>query len=195
MSSTAASPVTFRSLLRRFRRNRKGDAVVQFALVAPPFFALLYAIIEVALMFLASQVLETITQESARVVFTGQAQTGGVASCQVSGQSAACTATSFKTYVCSQIPALFDCNNIYVDVESYSSFSAITINSQLDSNCNFVNNMQFNPGGPGDIVVVKLFYQWPMFVAGFGTITFNFGCGNTNQRLLVATAAFQNEPY
>ena len=37
--------------LRRFRRNRRGSAVVEFALVAPMFFALLFAIIETALMF------------------------------------------------------------------------------------------------------------------------------------------------
>ena len=50
---------------RRFRRNRRGSAAVEFALVAPVFFALLFAIIETALMFFASQVLETVTQESA----------------------------------------------------------------------------------------------------------------------------------
>jgi len=49
---------SFSSLLRRFRRNRGGSAVVEFALVAPLFFALLFAIIETALMFFASQVLE-----------------------------------------------------------------------------------------------------------------------------------------
>lgn len=41
-------------------------------MVAPIFFALLFAIIETALMFFASQVLETITQESSRTIFTGQ---------------------------------------------------------------------------------------------------------------------------
>ena len=49
---------SFSQLLRRFRRNRGGSAVVEFALVAPMFFALLFAIIETALMFFASQVLE-----------------------------------------------------------------------------------------------------------------------------------------
>jgi len=192
MSSSAAPTTSFLGLLRRFRRNRKASAAVQFALVAPAFFALLFAIIETALMFLASQVLETITQDSARMVMTGQAQTGQVASCAVSGQSSPCTATSFKTYVCSQIPALFDCNMIYVDVESYNSFSAISLNSQIDGAGNFVANMQYNPGGPGDIVVVRLFYQWPLFVTGLG---YNIANMSGNQRLLVATAAFQNEPY
>ena len=54
-----------RNVLRRFRRNRRAAAAVEFALVAPLFFVLLFAIIEVALVFFASQVLETVTQDFA----------------------------------------------------------------------------------------------------------------------------------
>jgi Flp pilus assembly protein TadG len=193
MSSPAVPTDTRRNLLRRFGRNRRGSAVVEFALVAPVFFALLFAIIETALMFFASQVLETITQNGARMISTGQAQSGQVVSCQVSGVSTPCTQASFKTYVCSQIPALFNCTNLYVDVESYPSFSNVSLSSQIDGSNNFIsNNMQYSPGGPGDIVVVRLFYPWQLFVTGLG---YNISNLSGNQRLLVATAAFQNEPY
>jgi Flp pilus assembly protein TadG len=166
--------------LGRFRRNRRGSAAVEFALVAPVFFALLFAIIETAIMFFASQVLETITQDSARMILTGQAQT------------ASYTQAQFQTYVCSQIPALFTCGNIYVDVESYPSFTNVVVASHIDGSKNFINNMQYSPGGPGDIVVVQLFYQWPLFVTGLG---YNISNLSGNQRLLIATAAFRNEPY
>src|SRR5262245_21489208 len=150
--SSAAPTVSFRKLLRRFGRNGRGSAAVEFALVAPMFFALLFAILETALMFFATQVLETITQNSARAVVPGHAQSGRLSACQVSRQNSTCIADSFKTYVCSQLPALFNCNNLYVDVESYHSFSSITLNSQIDANGNFIsNNMQYSPGGPGDI--------------------------------------------
>ena len=66
---------TVGKLFRRFRRNRGGSAAVEFALVAPIFFALLFAIIESAMVFFASQLLETVTADSARLVMTGQAQT------------------------------------------------------------------------------------------------------------------------
>ncbi len=181
MSPPAAPTNSCRKVLRRFGRSRRGSAAVEFALVAPVFFALLFAILETALMFFASQVLETITQDSARMIVTGQAQ------------SSSFTQTQFKTYVCGRIPALFNCNSLYVDVESYSSFSSITLNSQIDVNGNFVNNnMQYSPGGAGDIVVVRLFYPWQLFVTGLG---YNISNLSGNQRLLVATAAFQNEPY
>jgi hypothetical protein len=114
------------------------------------------------------------------MILTGQAQT------------ASYTQAQFQSYVCSQIPALFSCANVYVDVESYPSFTNVTINSQIDASNNFINNMQYNPGGPGDIVVVRLFYQWPLFVTGLG---YNISNLAGSKRLLTATAAFRNEPY
>jgi Flp pilus assembly protein TadG len=178
---SAVSTVSVRNAWRRFRSNRRGSVAVEFALVTPVFFALLFAIIETGLMFFASQTLETINQNSARQIFTGQAQ------------SASFTQTQFANYVCSQVPALFSCPNIYIDVQNYkSSFANITISSQIDGNSNFINNMQYNPGGPCDVVVVRLFYQWPLFVTGLGYDISNL---TGHKRLLSATAAFKNEPY
>ncbi len=176
MSASAASSISLRKALRRFRRHRRGSAIVEFALVAPVFFALLFAIIEMAMVFFAQQVLESMTEEAARMVLTGQAQSAGA------------DATAFKTnYVCNQISVLFTCANVSVDVQSYPQFSNITINPS--SGC-FVPPTNYNPGGPGNIVVVRLFYQWPLLVTGLG---FNIStCGS--KRMLAATAAFQNEP-
>ena len=181
MSSPATSAIAVRKALRRFRRNRRGSAAVEFALVAPVFFALLFAIIETAIVFFAGQVLETVTQDSARMIMTGQAQTGSY------------TQGQFKTYVCGKIGVLFDCTNgIYIDVQSYPAFSSVTITDPIDAGKNFVPNMQYSPGGPGDIVVVRLFYQWPLFVTGLG---YNISNLTGSKRLLAATAAFRNEPY
>ncbi|MCK1746220.1 pilus assembly protein [Bradyrhizobium sp. 139] len=193
MPSPASTKFTLRKALRRFRSNRRGSAAVEFALVAPLFFALLFAIIETALMFFASQVLETITQNAARVVLTGQAQAqgGSVAACQTTpGVAMACDQTTFKAYVCTQIPALFDCSKLFVDVVSNNSFGALSLPSYGDS-CNFnPAGMQYSAGSTGQVVVVRLFYQWPLIVTGLG---YNIGC--SNKRLLVATTAFKNEPF
>jgi Flp pilus assembly protein TadG len=180
MSPPAAATVTARNALRRFRRNRRGSAAVEFALVAPVFFALLFAIIETAIIFFASQVLETITQDSARMIMTGQAQT------------AAYTQAQFKTYLCGRIPALFNCADVYIDVQSYPVFSNVVVADPIDGAKNFVSTMNYLPGGAGDIVVVRVFYQWPLFVTGLGYNIANLSGG---KRLLTATAAFRNEPY
>ncbi|MBR0821388.1 TadE/TadG family type IV pilus assembly protein [Bradyrhizobium liaoningense] len=193
MPSPAPTRFTLRKALRRFRGNRRGSAAVEFALVAPIFFGLLFAIIETALMFFAGQVLETVTQNSARAILTGQAQAqgGSVAACQTAANVvSACDQTTFKAYVCTQIPALFDCSKLYVDVVSTTSFKTLSLTSYGDS-CNFnPTGMQYSAGTSGQVVVVRLFYQWPLVVTGLGL---NIGC--SNKRLLVATAAFKNEPF
>ncbi|RJF75138.1 TadE/TadG family type IV pilus assembly protein [Rhodopseudomonas palustris] len=169
------------ALLRRFGRNRRGSAAIEFAMVAPIFFGLLFAIIETAFMFFAGQVLETAVQDSARLILTGQAQ------------SASYSQTQFKTNLCGRLSALFDCNGVYVDVRSYGNdFSSVDLAAPIDANKNFVNNMQYNPGGSGQIVVVRAFYQWPLFITGLG---YNISNLAGNKRLLSATAAFRNEPY
>ena len=182
MSPYARLPASFRMLLRRFGCNRSASAAVQFAFIAPLFFGLLFSIIETALMFFAGQVLETMTQDAARAVLTGQAQKASYASW-----------SDFRdSVVCKTTPVLFTCSSIFVDVQSYSSFQSVSISSQIDGTKCFVNNMQYNPGTSGSIVVVRLFYQWPTFVTGLG---FNLSNLCNGSMLLSATAAFKNEPY
>jgi len=172
---------SFRNLLSRFRRNRGGSTAVEFALVMPIFFALLFAIIESALMFFATQVLETVTQDSARLIMTGQAQ------------NAAYTAAQFKSDVCGRISVMFDCaGGISIDVQNYPAFSSVNVSTPIDASKNFTNPNNYSPGGPGDIVVVRLFYQWPILVTKLGYDLTNLA---GSKRLLIATAAFQNEPY
>lgn len=175
------SAVPKTNILRRFGRNRKGAAAVEFALVAPMFFAVLFAIIEMALVFFASQILETVTQDTSRLIMTGQAQ------------NAAFTQAQFKNAVCAKLVTMFDCvNGVSIDVQSYPQFSSVDISDPIDAGKNFVPPNNYLPGGPGDIVVVRLFYKWPLYVTGLG---FNIANVGTNQKLLTATAAFQNEPY
>src|SRR5205809_534597 len=96
---------------RHFLRRQDGSAAIQFGLVAAPFLALTFAIIETALVFFAGQALETAAADASRLIMTGQAQTQGF------------DATKFKQAVCAKIYGLFDCaNGVYVDVKNYSSF-------------------------------------------------------------------------
>lgn len=166
---------------RRFVRQQDGAAAVEFALVAAPFLALTFAIMETAFVFFAGQTLEATAADSARLIMTGQAQTTGFSK------------ADYKTAVCSRVFGLFDCaNGMNVDVKTYSSFSAVNntspvVNGELDT-----SNMTYNPGGPNCIVVVKLYYQWPIYVPMMGNKLSNL---NGNKRLLVATSVFRNEPY
>ena len=167
-------------LIRRFVRHQDGSSAVEFSLVALPFLALLFAIIETAMVFFAGQTLEAAAADSARLIMTGQAQTKNF------------SASDFKTQVCNRIYGLFDCaNGVYVDVKTYSSFSAVTATPVTASNFN-TGNMSYSPGTVGDIVVVSLYYQWPIIVPNLGNDLSNL---NGNKRLLAATSVFRVEPY
>ena len=100
--------------MRRFAQAQDGAAAVEFGLVAAPFLALMFAIMETAIVFFAGQALETAVADSARLIMTGQAQTQGFDQAQ------------FKNAVCAKIYGLFDCaNGVYVDVKTYSSFGSV----------------------------------------------------------------------
>jgi Flp pilus assembly protein TadG len=166
----------------RLARRGEGNATVEFGLVAVPFVALLFAIMETAIIFFAGQTLETAAAEAARLILTGQAQSQGF------------DATKFKNAVCANIYAMFDCQTgIYVDVRTFSSFSSVSMPNPVDGQGNFQSNsFTYQPGGPGDIVVARVFYQYPVYVSLLG---FNLANVSGGKRLLIATAAFRNEPY
>jgi Flp pilus assembly protein TadG len=166
-------------LLRRFARTREASTAVEFALVATPFFALIFAILQTAIVFFASQSLETAAANVARLILTGQAQTAGW------------SAGQFKQQVCNQIHGIFNCaNGVYVDVEAYSSFSSVNLNPPVQNGTFDSSQLGYNPGGPGDIVVVRLYYQYPVYVNLLNLSNLNGGFN-----LLAATAVFKNEPY
>jgi Flp pilus assembly protein TadG len=171
-----------RSRCRKFLANVNGATAVEFGLVAAPFIALLVAIIQTFLVIFASQLLETVVMQASRQILTNQAQNANTSQ------------LGFKNLVCAQVAILFNCAGLMVDVQTVASFSStstaapvLTFNAQ-----GVVNNAwQYNPGGPGDIVVVRVMYQWPVFLGPLGFTLSNLGNGN---RLIMASAAFQNEP-
>jgi len=164
-------------LVRKFVRQQDGVAAVEFSFVAAPFFLLLFAIMQTAIVFFAGQALETAAADSARLIMTGQAQTQSL------------TQSTFKDEVCKKIYGLFDCGKMYVDVRTFTNFR-YSLPSPLDDQGKVANNLVYQPGNAGDIVVVRLMYPLPVYVK-------LLGLGNMagDQRLLVATAVFRNEPY
>ena len=98
--------------LRRFARAREGAAAIEFGLVAAPFLALLFAIMETAFVFFAGQSLEYAASQAGRLIMTGQQD------------AAKWDQAAFKTQVCNRIVALFDCSSkLYVNVQKYTSFT------------------------------------------------------------------------
>ena len=62
----------------------------------------------------------------------------------------------------------------------------------LTGNGEFQQNFSFQMGGPDEIVLMSTYYEWPLLDMVSSMSLSNMASGN---RLLQASAAFQNEPY
>lgn len=168
---------------RRLPLAREGSTAVEFALIALPFIVLILAIIQVGIVFLAQHELETAVEKASRDLLTGQTQ------------AASPNQAQFVNSVCANLPALFTCSRIMVDLRTATAFSAADTSAPTltyDANGNVNNAWQFNLGGSGSIMVLRVMYQFPVLPAMMGFNLVNLSNGS---RLLMASAVFQTEPY
>ena len=170
-------------LFRRFRADRRGAAAIEFAIVSIPFFALVFAIIETAIVFFAGQVLDTAVADAARLIRTGQVQ------------QAATTKEDFRADVCERLSGMFDCGSrLFVDVQTFADFQTVAAAPPLDEDEEEFDedDEAYAPGAAGEIVVVRVYYAWPVIFDFFGFDLSNMAGGN---RLLGSVATFRNEPF
>lgn len=183
--SVKASAATrgLRKLIVRFGKRNDGAAAVEFAIVVVPFFALMFAIIELALVFWAGQVLETAVNDTSRLIMTGQAQKQNFDQAR------------FKTELCNRVLGLFSCGSaMMIDVRTSGAFASANLNKPTYKPDGSIDNsgFQYNAGGPGDIVIVRVMYEWPLILRTFGLDLADTPSG---KRLIMSAVAFRNEPY
>ncbi|HEY0051799.1 MAG TPA: TadE/TadG family type IV pilus assembly protein [Caulobacteraceae bacterium] len=168
---------------------RDGATAVEFAMVALPFMTMMFAIIELGLVFVLSSTLETAVMDAGRQIRTGQLQTGAA-----SGR----TVDAFKTTVCSRMSVFAtDCTNrLTLDVRVIPQFTNpnppspfVTSGSTTTFN---PSAMTFVPGNARDIVLVRAWYKHPLF-----TPLMNDGLSRLKDgsAYLSSTTTFRNEPY
>ena len=167
----------------RFFRARSGAAAVEFALIAPFFFLLLFGMCEISLIGFAQVNLDSAAFELARGIRTGESENVSASTMQAN----LCTAMT-------QIMPV-SCNNLYLDVKSFPSFvdaSGLGLGTPIANGQLQTGTFGYSPGTASDIVVVRAYYQWhvvtPMFQAVFGNV-------GGSDRLLVSTIMFRSEPY
>jgi Flp pilus assembly protein TadG len=173
---------------KKFRRDSSGATAVEFALIAPLFFTMLFVIAETGLMLFTEYVLQTSVQEAARLVRTGQAQSAGMA------------AGDLKNKVCRLASIIINCNaNVTVYVASANDFSALKtampsylgVGKKADGT---PGPTSFQCGGPNSAVGMIITYDWNFHVPYFMSFLANMS-GNTKTRRLVGFAMFKNEPF
>lgn len=165
-----------------FWRERRASAAVEFAIVAPLLIGILISTLETGIYFFAQNVLQTAAVQSGRQFLTGQAQAGNL------------TAANFASGVCPMIKALFNCAGLMVDVNTYSSFSGANVSTPTltyNAQGQVTNAWNYNLGAPGQIMVLRLMYQWPVVTGPLGLLIPNVSNGTA---LVMGITAFRVEP-
>jgi len=165
-----------------FRRDERAATAVEFGFIAPPFFLFMYAIIEIALVFFAGQLLETGVARASRAIRTGEAQSW--------------SRSDFIAALCGEIPALVRCSegngDLLVDVRVYPDLASVSPTRPVDSNGDYNITPSYQPGVASDIVVVSVFYKYRALTSFAALRSNDLPDGSY---LMAGVAAFRNEPF
>jgi Flp pilus assembly protein TadG len=179
------------AFLRRLRRlpgNDRAATAVEFAMLVTPLIFLILASLQLSIIFFAGQVLQSAATTAGRELMTGQIQTATASDTPAQAQAA------FASAVCTAAPVIFTCGNIMIDVESSSSYSGLSTApiTPVFNSSGKATNMAYSPGGPGDIVILRVMYDWPVVA---GPLLPGLANQGSSERLLVATSVVKNEPF
>ncbi len=170
---------------RRFVKCRNGSSAVEFALVAPLFFALIFSVLEAGYFYFIESAVEAANAKAARLIRTGQAQTNAI------------SRDAFFDEICDVVKLFGDCNErLTVDVARFSTFAALAADVAApvcrDADPDVVDAMSYSAGGARDIVRVRVCYMHKSFNPGLGL---NLEKANGGAVKMFSTSIFRNEPY
>jgi len=160
-------------VLGRLFEAQAGGTLVEFAIVALPFFLLLWGAFDIGFYYWGSQELENATAYGARLIRTGQVQTAGINQAQL------------KAQICGKTAVLVGCvSRLRIDVRSGPSLASITPPSPLNNSGVLKSDGDFvySPGAASDVVLVSAFFNWQLLLKPSGYI-------------LRATMVTRNEPF
>jgi len=177
---------------KRFKKNEDGATAIEFAIVALPFFTLLFGIMELAIVFFVNSALVHATSEAGRHVRVGNFQACG-------------GADQFKAIVCENMKGLGNCwKNVRIDVVEGTSFKTITLptippvlpriaNATGANAIPQTTNGVFNTNGAGDTIVIRSVLHYRLALPPLLTRLDN--PKGSGARTMIATTAFRNEPF
>lgn len=169
-----------RSWLRR-RRPREGAAAVEFAMVALPFAFMLFAIAEIAFVFVLDSALENAVIETGRLVRTGQASAQGF------------NADTFKGRMCDRmgIFAAGCLGKVHVDVREVARYTNPNIPDPMQGGGFSTSQLTYQNGGPESLMLARAWYKHTLFTPFLAQ-----GLARSGQDAwLSASTAFRNEPW
>lgn len=168
--------------LRRLVRDDSAVAALEFAMVAPIFLLLILGVLENGLTLWQQSVLDNATRDAARLIETGQQQGGG---------------TTFVTQLCNEITGLMKCSALQYRVQTGGTFAGMSSSISTGSGgaatgfSTYPTAVASTSLTAGKDTLVQVIYTRTYIVPWLGQVM----SGSNDYEQLVATAAFQIEPY
>lgn len=173
-------------VINRFHKDENGVTAVEFALVGGPFFLLIFGIIESAILFFANQYLETVIDDVARLYRTGQVVN-------------LLTAEELEEEMCARIKGLFDCNKIFISLDTAERFADLPPPPTANNAANINAQGSFEPVQrfdsnicPLQIVLITASYEWPIYTNYAAPLIAE---GLNDNALISATAVARTEDF
>lgn len=181
------------ALAGRLRRDEKGATAVEFSVVAVPFIGILMAIFQTGLVLFTSESLEAAVADASRAIMTGQVQDGSISTVTDFRDKMLCAPLAPRRRV---LPGYIDCTQLIIDVQQSTSFATSNTSRTFYNNNGPTN---FNPGGAGCVVVVRVAYPLPILfpiITSSGVNTAGqISQGGGMKYMLTSTTMFRNEPF
>ncbi|CDN50521.1 Flp pilus assembly protein TadG [Neorhizobium galegae bv. orientalis] len=191
-----------RGAWRRIIRSKDGAAAIEFALLAIPYFLIVFAIVETFIAYTGEQLVANAVDTMARKLRTGNITYG-------LNRGTDKNQTEFRRAFCAEISILITCSDaeittpdkLLLDVRSFASFALIpkTIPrsggdfGELDT-----SSFAYAPGPAKSINMLRAYYRWDVvtdLIRPYITNVRPANGGRPSYFLIVETSAFRAEDY
>lgn len=192
-------------ITRQFRQDQSGATIIEFAVIAPVFFFLMFIIIELGLMLFSQVALESATMQVSR----------SASVCNSGGNGGGDCASLVRQLVQQRTRGLINSENITVSANTLANGGAarapelcltnppssppVCPDRYEDRNGNgrYDGPGTVSTGNAGDLVEIRVSYPWRMLIPGIERLIVDSGklYGNDdNVLMLSASTIIKNEP-
>lgn len=165
-----------------FKDKKDGSTAVEFGLIGPIFFGLLFSLIELAWLLTRVVVVTHVVHEAARDVKNGEIS----------------SVADFEQAVCDRFNIISNCaNNILTEaviINGLSDIPSTSAQCQASSNETFKPAVDYDSGNGSETVFLRVCVIVPLVTPGLG-LGASLPQTSSGEFAIVASIAFQNEPF
>lgn len=171
---------------RLFVRNKRGASAVEFAIVAPVFFMLMFTTFEVGWFYFVNSTLDSAVMNAARVLRTGQVQKADLTKEEF-----------YYNIVCPRVQMIGDCDSrLTVEVRTFASFAELSADSSPyvcpDQEQIEIDQIPYEPGADRSIVRLRMCILYNTLNPAIGM---KLAQNEQGQRKVTTSYVLRVEPY